>query len=164
MKSEIRSKLDEIFGYPFFDSVGRPPSGSVTPVNTWEAAIAEANSARWENCRLMARNALQRFTERRNWHRSEEWNPLANELRPLIVSFVQQRVPKTSVPQKSIKTLESKLSWDIMLICFEYEYRDVVKPLFYVHYSSLGMPLVIFRVGGMGRSFRTVGTAQSRTG
>lgn len=131
MKPEIKSKLESVFSYPFFQSVGKPLPAFITSVSNWPAAAKMCRSHKWETCQLMARNALQRFTET-NWNRSEEWNPLSDELRPLILSFVDSLLSTFPLKDRALKNVRDALSWDIMLICFEQEYRDLVKPFFYI--------------------------------
>jgi hypothetical protein len=132
MNALIRKKLEAVLSYPLFQSVGEPLRDSVTPVGTWEFAIKESNSKRWENCRLMARNTLQRFTEERNWSRAHEWNAITDELRPKIVSFVETFVANGPAPREILEKIKSDVSWDVMFICLEHQYRDVVDPFFYV--------------------------------
>lgn|ERR1039458_3726145 len=141
MKSEIKSKLDEVFSYPFFQSVGKPLPASVTSMSSWSAAAKMCRSHKWETCQLMARNTLQGKIEARYpedtvnhsfWHRSEEWNPIVKELRPLVHSFVDGLLPKFPLQDKALKNVRDAVSWDIMLICLEQEYRDLVKPFFYI--------------------------------
>ena len=133
MKSHVQSKLESIFRYPFFQSAGEPLPTSVTRLANWPAAAKMCGSRKWEVCQLMARNTLQRFTEQRAWARGQEWNPLADELRPLILSFVDTLIlAKVPVPERALKKVRDAVTWDIMLICFEHEYRDVVEPFFYI--------------------------------
>ena len=65
MKFEVKDKLEKVFNYPFFCAVGEPLPPSVDSAGSWIRAVKECNSSKWENCRLMARNALQRFVEQR---------------------------------------------------------------------------------------------------
>lgn len=132
MKPDVRSKLDGIVRYPFFQSVGNPLLPSVTKLDNWQAATKMCRSHKWENCRLMARNALARFVQLKSWERGQEWNPLADELRPMILSFVDTLLPKIPVSEKGRRNVRDALSWDIMAICFECEYRDIVEPIFYI--------------------------------
>ena len=132
MKSEVKEKLEKVFEYPFFSAVGEPLPPSVTSAGSWTHALKECNSSKWENCRLMARNALQRFVEQRNWGRTQDWNPLTNELRPKIASFVDELLSKSPLSPETASKIRHKLSWDIMMICLEHEYRDTVEPLFYL--------------------------------
>ena len=52
----------------------------------------------------------------------------------MIISFVDELLPKTSVPHELIEKVEPTLTWDIMLVCFEEEYRDLVQSLFFIPY------------------------------
>jgi hypothetical protein len=132
MKLEVKTKLDEIFNYPFFENVGKPLSPTVTPLKSWAAAAKMCRSYKWETCQLMARNLLQRLTEKLPWQRAEEWNPLSDELRPLILAFVDSLLVRFPLKDKALKNVRDALSWDIMLICFEHSYTDVIKPPFYI--------------------------------
>jgi hypothetical protein len=141
MKPGVKSKLESVFAYPFFQSVGKPLPASVTKIDNWPAAAKMCRSQKWATCKLMARNALQRRIEARYpedtvnhqfWHRMQEWNRISDELRPLILSFVDTLLPNIPVSEKGHKNIRAALSWEIMFICFEEEYRDVIEPLFYI--------------------------------
>jgi hypothetical protein len=132
MKAGVQTKLEHVFNYPFFRAAGNPLPPSVSDAKSWTHAVKEYDSRKWENCRLMARNALQRFVEQQNWGRRQDWNPLSDELRPKIVSFIEELLPKTGLPAEVTKKVKDNLSWDIMFICLEQEYSDVVKPFFYI--------------------------------
>lgn len=134
MKTRVQSKLNSIIGYPLFQRVGNPLPPTVMSVENWQAAMNARTARKWENCSLMARNVLQRLTEVRAWQRSEEWNPLAEELRPLVISFVDAFLPKVSLPANFAQKVKHRLCWDIMGICFETEYEDVLEPFFNVPY------------------------------
>jgi hypothetical protein len=120
--------------YPWFQTCGQPLQGDVTTVSNWKDAVKESSSRKWNNSCLMARNALDFKVQTQSWERGQEWNPLAEELRPIIVSFVEQLLPKTPVPTKLAPKVKATLSWDIMFLCFEYHYQDIVQPVFYIPY------------------------------
>jgi hypothetical protein len=132
MKRCLNEKLNALFAYPYFQAVGGGLPNVVTSVSGWKAVLAAGNMLKWENCRLMARNALYRAVQARAWSRSECWNSLAEELRPQIVRFVDGFVPSLKVPADVLHRIRPAVSWDLMLICFEFEYRDVVDPIFYI--------------------------------
>ena len=141
MKPQIKSKFESILGYPFFQSVGKPLPTSATSLKSWPAAAKMCGSRKWGTCQLMARNALQgkieaRYPEdtvsHRFWHRFQEWGPLSDELRPLILSFVDGLLTKFPLQDKALKNVRDALSWDIMAICIEHDYVDIVEPFFYV--------------------------------
>lgn len=132
MKEEIRLKLNNIFTYPFFEQVGKSVPPSLKQVDSWQTAARLAGSKKWETCCLAARNFLQGSVETRNWPRTQDWNPLADELRLEIVTFADALFSKRALPGDIVKKVKPQLSWDIMLICLEEEYRDVVEPAFYI--------------------------------
>ena len=132
MKPQVESKLSTIFTYPFFQSVGKPVPSVVTILNSWPVAIKYYNSQKWQNCRLMARNVLHSLAEQKSWDRSQEWNPLIDELQPSIDFFVANILPKTGIPETIIAKIATQVSWDIKLICLEHHYSDVIDPPFYI--------------------------------
>jgi len=121
-----------MFRYPFFQAIGKPLPSSVTPVNSWSVAAKICRSHKWETCQLMARNALFDQVQKKSWNRGQEWGLLSDELRPLIISFVDGLLSKFPLQDKALKNVRDALSWDIMLVCFEQEYRDLVAPFFYI--------------------------------
>ena len=68
------------------------------------------------------------------WERLQEWNPLCKELRPPILSFIDTLLPKIPLKDKNLKDVKNDLSWDILSICLETEYNDIVDPIFYIPY------------------------------
>lgn len=132
VRPSVQSKLETILTYPFFQSVGKPISNSITTVDSWPSAIKFYTSVKWENCRLMARNVLQRLTEQRSWHRSNEWNSLIDEIQPVIELSLDAILPKVDVPPAFIAKIKPQLSRDIKLICLENEYSDIVEPSFFL--------------------------------
>ena len=141
MKPEVKAKLDTIFTYPFFSSVGKPLPPSVSRVKTWPQAAKTCGFLKWSNSQLMARNAIQRRIQARYpedtvnnyfWHRFQEWNSLGEELRPVIDSFVETLLPKIPLKDKNLKNVKDDLLWDIFFICLECNFADIVKPVFYI--------------------------------
>ncbi len=132
MKPDIKLKLDSIFSYPFFRTVGRPLPSHVSHVDNWQAAAKSCSSKKWNACHLMARNTLQRLVEKNGRERIQDWNMVIKEIRPIIHTFVDKLIAGLPVTDKSKFDLKHDLSWDFMFICLEYEYRDVVEPLFFI--------------------------------
>jgi hypothetical protein len=132
VKHQVEAKLRTICGYPFFHAVGKPINASNPAIENWSNAINFYNSSKWKNCCLMARNALQRKVEQKSWERSQEWNNLAEDLYPHIALFVSSLVRGHSIPDKFNSIVIPRLSWDIMGICFECEYMDLIEPFFFI--------------------------------
>jgi len=132
MNATTQAKLDCIAKYPFCESVGRKSDMNVGRAGNWISAIRLYNSKKWLNCRLMARNALQRALEDKAYSRGEEWNPLIDELRPLVSANVADLVSKIPLPGEMSRKLQVPFSWDITFICLEQEFSDVVTPIFHL--------------------------------
>src|SRR5579863_3845111 len=134
MKATLQLKLDAICKYPFFEKAGQSLPSGVKPAKDWNQAARSSGTKKWGNCQLMARNALQVSVQNRSWQRMQEWNPLAGELRPLILAFVDTLLPRLSLTNELLKNVKNSVSWDIICICFEEEYRDMRCPFFYILY------------------------------
>ena len=81
----------------------------------------------------MVRNVLQRKMENANrWERYDEWNPIAEALRPKILSFVSELQSKAPVPEGVINSIQHDLTWDILAICLEHDFSDTITPFFAV--------------------------------
>jgi hypothetical protein len=132
MKPEVEAKLKAVSKYPFFQSCGHPLPKEVKAVQKQEVAIKECSSLKWQNCRLMASNALFDYVQRKCWERGQEWNPLADELRPLVTSLAEKLVGRAFFPEGFHIKLKNVLSWDIMHICFEEAYSDLRNPFFFI--------------------------------
>lgn len=131
MKPHAYAKMESIFKYPFFQSVGGLLPMSVTSVGSWERAVKEADTRKWTNSRLMARNVLESRVQQKSWDRGQEWNPFVQTIRPLIISFIDTLLPKTSVPEKFYKQITGEIGWDLTAICLEDFYKDLTEPFFY---------------------------------
>jgi hypothetical protein len=139
MKPRVKQKLDQIFSYPFFESVGKSLPTTVSSVKNWTQAAKSCGFLKWRNNTLMARNALQNAIEKQYpkpgmWERSEEWNPLGQELRPTIHAFIDNLLSKIAVKDKELKNIKNSISWDIMFMCLEIEFSDIVNPIFSIPY------------------------------
>jgi hypothetical protein len=132
MNEQICQKIEAIREYPFFQCVGAGLPSTVHAVDNWQEAIVQATSRKWENCRLMARNAFQDTLAKRAWDRTKEWNPLIDEVRPILVQFFDELLLSVSVPTHFRDKLKREMVWDFLGICVESQFKNSVKPLFYV--------------------------------
>ena len=132
------AKFEQFTNYDLFAHVGEPLPPDVEAEDHRETAILHCISRKWENCRLQARNALQRKIERKYqedlkfWERAEEWNPICQKLRPRIKEFTASLQSKPTPLSAEIDRIKNDLEWDILLICLEYEFQDIVAPFFYL--------------------------------
>lgn len=141
MTSLVKAKLENILNYPYFASVGQPLPPTVSKVETWPRAAMTCGFVKWSNVQLQARNALQARIEARYsedtvrhyfWHRFQEWNPLCEELKLVICPFVENLVGKVALSDTDRTKVRDNINWDLLFICLEMHYQDVVKPIFYI--------------------------------
>lgn len=138
MSPAVKAKLNSILKYPFFSSVGQPLPPTLSRVNTWESAAKTCGFLKWRNNKLMARNALQdgitsQFPKPGMWERLQEWNALVDELRPPIIEpFVETLLPKVPLNDSNLEKVRDAVRSDLMLICLETHYQDIVKPIFHI--------------------------------
>src|SRR5690349_19328115 len=95
------AKFDEISKYRYFSSVGQGESYGWEQAANWDHAIDECVSAKWKNCKLMARNFLHQQTEMRAWDRSTIWNRLCEVLQPKIASLISGLPNSTGISQQN---------------------------------------------------------------
>lgn len=146
-------KFEEIQTYPLLAHVGEPLPKSVVAAKNWKEARKHSNSEKWERCQLMARNALQRFTEARCWERSNEWNSLVEKLRPLVGDLLETVRASAGMPTDVFDDIKDTASWDIMFISLEHEYADIVEPLFSIPYLDPWYSKGHFPCGWTGEAF-----------
>jgi hypothetical protein len=101
-------------------------------ISEWAAAVDACRSREWEKAQLLARNFLQREVERAQWNRMDEWNLIADELRDEIRGIVSKALSKTCLESEGFDLVRDSASWDLMSICFEVNYSDIVLPRFSV--------------------------------
>ena len=143
MTPVVKAKLDSILKYPFFSSVGQPLPCTVSRVGTWSQAAKTCGFVKWENCQLQARNALKGRIEARYpedtvkhyfWHRFQEWNPLVDELRPLLRSSIDSLLTRVPLKGATGHIVKANVLSDLQCICLETHYQDIVKPPFFIPY------------------------------
>jgi hypothetical protein len=132
MDRRTRQKLDELAGYPWFETVGEPVAGDVLPVNSWEDAMRLSNGAVWESVQLQVSNRLARQINRRDWPRFSQWNQLVEQVKAAMEPIVQAKVVAVATQHSLPEAFLHCVRWDIMCICLEAEYADLYAPTFFI--------------------------------
>ena len=158
MKPRVQQKLESIFGYPIFESVGMHLPDSVAHVTNWRSVAKECSSKKWGNCQYMARNAVQRGVEKQYpkpgmWEGLQEWNPLSEEATPLINSFIDTLLPRVPLPDESKEKIKHSLQYDFFYILLECELSDVSEPIFFLKHLEPWYAAGHFPCGWDGEEF-----------
>jgi hypothetical protein len=123
--------------------VGQPLPPNVSKVQDWYQAARKCSLSKWDNCQLQATNALKgrieaRFPEDRVknhfWHRLQEWNPLVKELDSILNRFVDSSRVKISLKNENFINVRNTVRWDLVSICLETNFQDIVEPVFFLPY------------------------------
>ena len=134
MNANLKEKLNKILSYPFFSSVGGPLPNTVSSITTWRDAAKNCNLVKWKNNKLVARNVLQEVVQARSWERMQAWNPICQEVDPIIMAFAENLVQNLDLASKDRNGVKECIVWDIGMICLEKEFEDLLKPFFYIPY------------------------------
>ena len=104
-----------------------PLPSAVVAAKNWPHTAKKSDFKKWYDAKLVASNALQVSVQTKSWDRLQTWNPLTDELRPLINTYVSNVVDKISLNAEEAKLAKDHVSWDIMMICLEEEYKDLLR-------------------------------------
>lgn len=116
----------------WFGNVGQPTDGAGLAVQTWRQAVDSSASDVWSSVQLQVKNRIARDVRQRSYDRAQEWNGIAAELRGSIAGVVARSVEPVAVTFKLEPDFRSAVSWDMLLICMETEFSDLVPPMFFV--------------------------------
>ena len=152
MINDALQKLEEIKTYPLFQNLGNPFSADVIAVTDWKGVRSAFAKPKWANCRLMARNRLQRLIEERCINRMEDWDPTVLSVRPEAIA-IATKVATGAAPSKYVTDVRDALAWDILFICLEFSFKDAVAPPFHLPFLDPWYASGHFPCGWSGKRF-----------
>jgi hypothetical protein len=153
MQKRTIEKLEQFKSYPMLLNVGTAARDAPIQIGSWKEAAKHCKSRMWDGCLMMASNALSTFAHQRDWDRGHEWNTLATEIRPEIVSWLEPTIAPIVTQHHLPKIVVDSLRWYLMHICFEVEYEDIVEPLFYLPLIDPWLQRGHFPCGWVGEEF-----------
>ena len=101
----------------------------------------------------MARNALDRSVTIRCWERAQEWNAIVQEIGPIITASLEESLQNSRIPKEFISRVKNPIRWDILFMCLEEEYRDLVEPIFFIPHLEPWYAAGHFPCGWDGKEF-----------
>ena len=109
-----------------------PTNASVKQVFSWREALDGLRSRKWESFQLQMKNVLVEQVNRANYERFTEWNhnvgQINKALEGVLAGPIQEYVEKNDLGV----AITDDLRWNLLHICCESEYDDVVKPLYFL--------------------------------
>jgi hypothetical protein len=133
MTFETSENLRQLDDAKWFARVGVHDEVSSVAVvlSSWEQAIAHSSSDDWKNLKLEIAN---RFRERLIEAKPERfcrWNDIVAEVKKCTMPLVRRKLEPAVVRYKLPRSVVETAEWDILHLCMESEYIDVLPPGFY---------------------------------
>ncbi len=107
-------------------------AGNHISVRSWPEAVASSRGEIWTSVQHQVKNRIADEITRRNYKRSEEWNVIASELRTALASLLSASGGPFTTQRHLNSDIQSALSWDLLLICLETEFSELLAPMFFV--------------------------------
>lgn len=101
-----------------------------------EQAMAHCVEVDWENLRLEAANELGAKLMRRSMERYNLWNDVVIFVKPLSEALVDLKARPFAEKHGLTEDFLGQVKWDILHMCIEAEYADLVEPSFYASLSN----------------------------
>jgi hypothetical protein len=135
MHGTTKATLAELEAANWFINVGKNDSQRAQFLSSWDDAVRSCSSPQWEEIRLEAANRFREKLAKIDLNRFRKWNELIKEIKPVVEALVDRK-SKGIVEQYALpKAFIDVVRWDVLHLCMECEYADIVPPSFYAGQS-----------------------------
>jgi hypothetical protein len=131
MHQSTLATLDQLKRADWFAKVGINDALSAIVLSSWDEALACCAKLEWRNLRLRAANQLRARIVEKSRDRFQDWNHIVVEIKKTSIPFVKERIDKIARENHLPKAFEDAVQWDILHLCMEAEYADIVPASFY---------------------------------
>ena len=137
VKKATKTIWKSLIDVTWFANVGSPPKDKhVVSVKSWEEAMRGCLSRDWWNVTLEGSNVLRERIYAKSVKRFDLWNRRVDKVTALALPTVKKRLAKVCKEQnlkpKDCEEFITRVKLDVIGICMEVEYADLVKPFFYL--------------------------------
>src|SRR6185437_10721626 len=131
MHPRTQATLEQLANLSWFSNAGVGDTQNAVVLTSWNQAIEHAKDMDWQNLRLKAANKLRVKLLKQSAERFNKWSDIVDDLKSTTIPFVKQKID-TVVRENSLpKAFEDAVQWDILHVCMESEFADLVPPGFY---------------------------------
>lgn len=104
-----------------------------TPIvlESWEEAIKECSSIKWENLCIETANNFALKVLKKDRERYKEWNNVVELIRPYADEIINEKVLPVQKENNLSEIFITRTNWDVIHLLIEAEYSDVCDPGFY---------------------------------
>lgn len=92
------------------------------------------SSEEWENLTLEAANQLRERILEVDKRRLNQWNEILEGFKPFAYAITDEKAGPIFKQKQLPKVFLDTVKWDILHLCMEAEYADIVKPAFFPHW------------------------------
>jgi hypothetical protein len=145
-------KLDEVL---WFESVGRSEFENVVQLHNWSDAADCACSRLSRDFRNERGNLLSESVAAKSTVRFQQWNEIVRIVKPFVTALLHDKADKIISPNGLFGDVLHALNWDILHLCIECEYADLVDPGYFhataFYYSRGHFPCGVVVEGGVAK-------------
>jgi hypothetical protein len=123
--------LDKLDEARWFANVGVKDLSNAVVLSSWDEAAQSASTAEWENIGLEAFNTLREKILVKDKERLNQWNDIVSSVKQFSNALVEDKINLDSDLQKLPSIIIDCIKWDLLGICMESEYSDIVDPGFF---------------------------------
>jgi len=135
MNPAILATLKRLERADWFSRVGVKDTEAAVVLSSWDEAVEHCSSLEWENLCLEMSNRLSEKILQKSKERFVKWNDIAIELKQTTIPFVRRKIESVVQDHHLPKVFEDTVQWDVLALCMETEYADVVPPGFYTGHA-----------------------------
>lgn len=119
----------------WFTNCGIKDTQNAIVLESWEQAIKECSSIKWENLCIETANNIALKVLKKDRERYKAWNKVAELIHPYADEIINKKVIPVKEENNLADVFVTRVSWDIIHLLIEAEYADIVKPTFYAGLS-----------------------------
>jgi hypothetical protein len=126
--------LHELSQCEWFTEVGKPENG-VHVLSSWDEAVKSADSKHWKSVGLVALRIYRAKVEKASKNEARQWLKILEDVKPDVRSLVSKKTKDVIERYNLPPTFSTGVNWDILHLCIESEYIQIVPRGFYASLS-----------------------------
>lgn len=131
MHPQTAATLKQLNEVDWFTHVGERDTNAAVVLASWQQAIEYCGSVEWQSLCLEAANQYCERLSERSPARFDRWNEIVDEMKSSTEPLVHRKIATVMRANNLPKVFEDTAQWDILHLCMEAEYADIVPPGFY---------------------------------
>ena len=123
--------LEKLRQVQWFCCVGVHDTDAAQVLSSWSEAIESCSSTEWEELCMEAANQYREKLVKKSPLQFQKWNDIVLEIKPIVQGVVIENTKQVLEKNCLPKSFTDAVNWDILHLCMEAEYADVLQPGFF---------------------------------